>query len=67
MPRSSHARRDIDLDRLRATFPGYEFERDPRPDPPRYAAIARELGTRPRCVISDDLAEIERELVAAQG
>lgn len=63
----SESSQHLDIDDLRAAYPGYDFERDPRRDPPRYCAVARDLGTHPRCVISDDLAEIWRELAVGQG
>ncbi len=51
---------------LRSTYQRYVISRDPRRDPPRYTAIARELSASPWCVITDSLDELRRELEGSQ-
>lgn len=58
--------RSAEIDSLRARFPQWVIERDDRPSPPRWSAVARDLTTVVYSITTPDLAELVEVLTAAQ-
>ena len=51
---------------LRTRYQRYVISCDPRLDPPRYTAVARELSVSPWCVVTSSLEELSQVLAASE-